>query len=190
MIESNEVKTEKERIRKETLEKLRSQSSFDRETKSAEIKKKLFKDSAFTTASKIMFYVAKSYEVDTYSMIEEALRQGKRIIVPVTSIGEKKIIPSEIKSPEELEKGPFDIKQPKAEYTRPVPVKDIDVVIAPGIAFDNSGNRIGHGAGFYDRFLTTLPSPTLTIGLAFDFQVVSEIPALSWDVPVKKIISA
>ena len=190
MVKFSATIAEKDKIRKETLERLRSQSSFDRTKKSAEIKKKLFNDSAFKSSSSVMFYVSKDYEVDTNEMITEALKQ-KRIIVPVTSVGEKRIIPSEVKNPEgELEKGPFGIKQPKKEYIRPVPVEDIDIVITPGVAFDESGNRIGHGAGFYDNFLKTLSPPTLTIGLAFSFQMVRKVPTLSRDIPVQRIISA
>lgn len=191
MVEFNAIIAEKAKIRKEILRKLRSQSSFEKNRKNAEIKEKLFKNSAIKSCSSIMFYVSKDYEVDTHSMIKEALKQGKRTIVPVASAGERKIIPSEIKNPEEeLEKGPFGIKQPKSEHIRPVPVNDIDVVITPGVAFDNSGNRVGHGAGYYDSFLKTLSPPTATIGLAFDFQIVRRVPTLSWDIPVKKIISA
>ena len=191
MVEFTPAIFKKDKIRKEILRKLYAQSSFDRKRKNAEIKDKLFSESAFASCSCVMFYVSKDYEVDTRSMIAEALKQGKRIAVPVTSVGEKRIIPSEIKEPEkELEIGPFGIKQPKSEYMRPVPVKDIDVVVTPGVAFDNSGNRIGHGAGYYDDFLKTLSPPTFTIGLAFDFQILKRIPSLPADVPVKKIISA
>ena len=183
--------SKKDKIRKETLERLHSQGSFDKKRKSAEIKNKLLNDSAFKSSQTIMFYVSKDYEVDTEAMIKEALKMKKRIAIPVTLTGEKKIIPSEIKNPEaELEKGPFGIKQPKKEYIRPVPTDEIDLVITPGVAFDNKGNRLGHGKGYYDSFLKTLPAKTLTVALAFDFQVVGEVPTLSWDVPVKKIISA
>ncbi len=191
MVEFNAIIAEKAKIRKEILHKLRSQSSFERTRKSAEIKKKLFNDNAFQSCSYIMFYVSKDDEVDTHSMITEALRGKKRIAVPVISAGEKGITPSEVKNPEEeFEEGPFRIKQPKKEYLRPVPVEDIDVVIVPGVAFDKSGNRMGRGAGYYDNFLKTISPPVLTIGLAFDFQIVRRVPTLFRDVPVKKIISA
>ncbi len=191
MIKSGATIAGKDKIRKETLGKLRSQGSFDRTKKSAEIKTKLFKMSAFKSSRCVMLYVSKGYEVDTHEMIKEALNLKKRIIVPVTCVGEKRIIPSEIKNFEkELETGPFGIQQPKKEYTRPVPTDAIDLVITPGIAFDKGGHRIGHGKGYYDSFLKTLPPSTLTIGLAFDFQVVRRIPTLSHDAPVKKIISA
>ena len=139
-----------------------------------------------------MFYVSQDYEVATRDMILEALKQKKRIIVPVTVLKERKIIPSEIDDikEEKFEKGPFGIKQPKKEYIKPVPIENIDLVIVPAVAFDGQGNRIGHGAGYYDNFLKTLSIGTLTIGLAFDFQLVRRIPTLSGDIPVKKIISA
>ncbi len=191
MVKFNAIIEKKDKIRKEILERLRSQNSFDRIRKSAEIKEKLFQMSAFKLSKCVMFYVSKGYEVDTQGMIIEALKQGKRIAVPVTLTGEKKIIPSEIKTPEvELEKGPFGIRQPKKEYIRPVPTDNIDTVITPGVAFDENGNRIGHGMGYYDIFLKSIPNKTQVYGLAFDFQIVGEVPTLSWDVPVKKVISA
>jgi 5-formyltetrahydrofolate cyclo-ligase len=66
---------------------------------------------------------------------------------------------------------------------------DLDLVIVPGIAFDKKGRRLGRGKGCYDRFLKALPKDTPTIGLAFDFQVLPEIPATAHDVGVKKFIS-
>ncbi|MFH0732859.1 MAG: 5-formyltetrahydrofolate cyclo-ligase [Candidatus Omnitrophota bacterium] len=182
---------EKVKIRKEILAKLRAQSACDRQRKSAQIKDKLFADNVFKSCACVMFYVAKNYEVDTQGMIKEALKLGKRVVVPVTSVGEKRIIPSEIKDPEtELEIGPFGIKQPKSKYMRPVPVEDINMVITPAVVFDDLGNRIGHGAGYYDSFLKTLPPPTLSVGLAFDFQILKKVPSTPSDVPVKKIIFA
>ncbi|MBN1404959.1 MAG: 5-formyltetrahydrofolate cyclo-ligase [Candidatus Omnitrophica bacterium] len=191
MIKFNEITAKKAQIRKEILGKLYSQSSSDKAQKSAAIKKKLLKDSCFEKAKSVMFYVSKEYEVDTDDMIRQAWRLRKRIIVPVTDVGKKTIIASELKDPDtELEIGPFGVRQPKRKYIRPVPVNDIDLVITPGVAFNKTGNRIGHGAGYYDSFLKILPKDTFTIGLAYGCQIVEEIPTLSWDIPVKKVISA
>lgn len=191
MVKFNAIIAKKAEIRKEILRKLRSQSSFDRQIKSAEIKKKLFNEGAFKSASVIMFYVPKEYEVNTYDMIAEALKQNKKIAVPLTEMREKRILPSEIKNlDKELTLGPYSIMQPKPEHIRPVPINEIEVVITPGIAFDKTGNRIGHGAGYYDNFLKNLPQKTVVIGLAYDCQLIDEIPTLSWDIPVNKVISA
>ncbi len=182
---------EKDKIRKDILAILRSQKDSERAIKSERIKKKLFQDKSFQQAEFIMFYVAKSYEVDTIGMIEETLELGKRVIIPVTKTHEKSLIPSEIKDPKkELARGPFGIYEPKREYMKAVDPKDIDVVIVPGVAFDKKGNRIGHGRGYFDRFLKNLPSKTPTIGLAFKLQLVRKISTFPWDTPVTKLITA
>lgn len=182
---------EKDKIRKAILALLRSQDSSERAIKSEQIKRRLFQEKSFHQAKSVMFYIAKSYEVETVDMIEEALGLGKRVIIPVTKTQEKSLVPSEIKDPKkELAKGPFGIYEPKRKYMKTVDPKDIDVVIVPGVAFDKKGNRIGHGQGCFDRFLKNLPSKTPTIGLAFKLQLVKKIHAFPWDIPVTKLITA
>ncbi len=184
-------RAKKDKIRKEILAKLRSQDNSERITKSEQIKRRLFQDKSFKRAESVMFYVGKSYEVDTMSMIEDALGLGKRVIIPVTRTQEKSLIPAEIKDPKaELAKGPFGIYEPKKDRMKTVDLKDIDLIIVPGIAFDKKGNRIGHGQGYFDRFLKNLPKKIPTIGLAFKLQLVRSVSAFSWDIPVTKIITA
>lgn len=192
MVQSDKTIVEdKNRIRRSILAKLRSQNKRERLVKSQEIKRRLFEDSNFQSAKSVMFYVAKEYEVDTAAMIEEAIKLGKRVIVPVTKTHEKSLIPSEISDPKaQLRKGAFGIYEPKKENIKAVKIKNIDMVVVPGIAFDKKGNRIGHGKGYFDKFLKNLPKNIPAIGLAFKFQIVERIKTLSWDVPVTKIISA
>ncbi len=192
MVKSNTEKQEKrDQIRKDILTLLRSQQDTERAIKSEQIKRRLFQEKSFHQAETIMFYAAKSYEVDTLPMIEDALGLGKRVVIPVTKTHEKRLIPSEIRDPKkELARGPFGIYEPKKEYMKTVDPKEIDVVIVPGVAFDKTGNRIGHGQGYFDRFLKNLPSTTPTIGLAFKLQLVKKIIAFSWDIPVTKLITA
>jgi 5-formyltetrahydrofolate cyclo-ligase len=92
--------------------------------------------------------------------------------------------------PKNLTIGPYDIRQPKEEFSHPISLADIDLVIVPGVAFDSKCNRLGRGKGYYDRFLKTLPKDTPSIGLAFDFQIVENLPHSSLDLPVKKIITS
>jgi 5-formyltetrahydrofolate cyclo-ligase len=184
------VKDCKTITRKEVLSRLRQQDKNESAAKSDKIKRRLFKEEHFKQAKAIMCYVSKSYEVDTRAIIEEALKLGKRLIVPVTKTQEKTLIPSEISDPEkDLEKGAFGICEPKKDCMKTVDLKDIDLVIVPGIAFDRKGNRIGHGQGYFDRFLSNLPRKIPTIGLAFKLQLVKRINTLPWDVPVTKLIT-
>jgi 5-formyltetrahydrofolate cyclo-ligase len=187
----NAVQENKKKIRKSTLIRLRSMDQAERKTRSHKIKRRLFKDRSFKRAESIMFYVSKSYEVDTSQMIEEALRSGKKVIIPMTDTQKKRLIPTQITDPKtQLAKGAFGVYEPKRKYLKPVDVKDIDMVVVPGIAFDKKGNRIGHGKGYFDRFLQSLPKKTPTIGLAFRCQLIERIKTLAWDISVTKLITA
>jgi len=181
----------KSRIRKEIKEKLNQQTDAQRLRKSSLIGEKLFNLAEFKRAEVIMFYVAKKREVQTKAMIEQARKLGKKVVVPVILVREKKMIASKIEDYKtELTPGPYGILQPKREYTREVPPEKIDLAIVPGLAFDQQGHRLGRGGGYYDKFLTRLSAGTPHIGLAFDFQVLADLPTFSHDVSVTKVISA
>jgi 5-formyltetrahydrofolate cyclo-ligase len=87
-----------------------------------------------------------------------------------------------------LEKGPYGVPEPvEHQYLR---LRDVDLVVVPGLAFDKQGGRLGRGKGCYDRFLKRLPADTATIGLAFDFQILPSVPAAAHDVNVDKVLFA
>jgi len=109
----------------------------------------------------------------------------------VTDVQKKELILSEVADlKKQLQRGPYGIYEPKKEYRKTVHIKNIDTVIVPGVAFDKDNNRIGHGGGYFDKFLKNLPDKIPTIGLAFKLQIVDRIKTLSWDIPVTKIITA
>jgi len=164
---------------------------LDKARKSAIIKDRLFNEEEFKRARVVMFYVSLQDEVDTFIMIDEALKAGKRIAVPVILKEEKRLIAGEIHNRlEDLESQHFGIYQPRQDRVKEVPLNDIDLVVVPGVAFDRKNIRLGRGHGYYDRFLSGLPKRTRTIGLAFDFQVMEDLPQDPHDVPVSKIITA
>jgi len=179
----------KDKARKEILTKLLTQSRGEREKKSAIISEKLLNLPGFAAARVVMFYVSREEEVDTRHMIREALRIGKNVVVPYSVIETHEIIPARLDSERDLEKGPYGIDQPGSDALRQVPIKEIDMVIVPGIAFDEENNRLGRGKGYYDRFLGRLDPRTATIGLGFDFQLVKEFPRDPHDLPVSMVIT-
>jgi len=181
----------KHKIRHEIRHKIKACSGLEKSRKSDIIKTRLFKEDAFKKAKVVMFYVSLKDEVDTISMIDEAVKTGKRVCVPVILREDKRLIAGEIKDRvKDLERQHFGIFQPRAGHVREVPLEDIDLVIVPGVAFDKENMRLGRGHGYYDRFLSSLPDRTKTIGLAFDFQVVDNLPKDSHDIPVSKTIAA
>lgn len=180
----------KHKIRKEIKNKFKAYSTLEKIKKSAIIKDKLFNEEEFKKAKVVMFYVSLKDEVDTYRMIDEALKAGKRVCVPVILKEEKRLIAGEIHNRlEDLESQHFGIYQPKQDRVKEVPLDDIDLVVVPGVAFDKNNIRLGRGHGYYDRFLPGLPSATKALGLAFDFQIVENLPQDPHDIPVSKIVS-
>jgi len=177
----------KHKIRKKILAVRENHKEEDRLTKDQEIKKKMFSLLEFRKAKIVLFYVSIKGEVRTDKMISESLEKGKRILVPFADLNKRTLLISEINNLEELEPGAFGIPEPK--NPREFPLEKIDLVVIPGIAFDRKGNRVGYGMGFYDRFLKGLKPHVPKIALAYDFQIVNEIPAEGEDVTVDMIIT-
>ena len=176
-------------IRKRLLKLLRNQKEEDRFKKSLVILRKFFAIKEVKLAKTILFYVAFDGEVETLGMIKRAGAQGKKVAVPTIIKDKKMIIPTLIRNYEEdLELGPYGIKQPKHNPVSWLKPQDLDLVVVPGVAFDKDGHRLGRGAGYYDRFLAQLPKSVLTVGLAFDFQVVDRLPHQDHDQPVSRVI--
>lgn len=182
----------KNRIRVQLLNKLKKQKEVERLKNSFKIHEKLFSLPEFIKAKLILFYLSFDGEVETYRMIDKAISLGKKVAVPVINRRDKILLPSLISDCGcDLEVGPYEIFQPRPKQIRNVPLNKIDLIIVPAVAFDLKGNRIGRGVGYYDRFLGSLPKRIPSIGLAFDFQVLGEIPAIeSHDFSVDRVVYA
>ena len=164
---------------------------LERKKKSETICGKLVESTGFGQAKTILFYYPKSDEVDTLAAIAASLEQKKTVCLPCTDRKTGVITACEISGLDghNLEKAAFGIPEPKPGENTAVPAQKIDLVIVPGVAFDLHGDRVGHGLGYYDRFLTSARKAK-KIALAFDFQVVNEkIVCESHDVTVDEIIT-
>ena len=157
--------------------------------KSRLVIERLKEQSEFKNAKTILCYVSFRREVHTHELIQELLEEGKkRICVPLSNFPKKLIFPREITNFEtDLEEGNFGILEPKAN-ARKIPLEEIDLVLAPGVAFDTCGNRLGYGGGFYDRFLNQIPK-TPAIALAFELQMIEQTHCEAHDCLVDKIIT-
>ena len=182
---------EKGLLRKKILFLRRCLSYQEIQKKSNRIRKELFLLPVFRQASRVLFYLSVRDEVQTQEMIKEALRLNKTVAVPLVKLKERDILPVKLKSYDEegLFIGPLGILQPKRDLWQTLSPDEIDLVIVPGVAFDERGNRIGFGMGFYDRFLKRTSSRTKTVALAFELQLVPIIPSQPYDVPVDYIIT-
>ena len=180
----------KTKIRTRIKKLLRNQKEEERLRKSLVILEKLFALPEFQNSKTVLFYASFDGEVETFEMMKQAQKLGKKIVLPIIRLKERKIIPALIHDlTEDLEAGPFGIPQPRYDKTRSLNPTDFDLVIVPGVAFDKENSRLGRGQGYYDRFLETLPRRIPTIGLAFDFQVVDRLPHQAHDVSVSYVMS-
>lgn len=133
-----------------------------------------------------MAYLAIGREVCIDEFIDRALHDGKQICVPYCTdeFGIMKAI--KLNSLEQVEKGLLGIRRPK-DITAVVEIDDIDVVLVPGLAFDENGGRLGMGGGYYDRFLNTTVH---SVGIAWNLQISSKaIPMQEHDALVDEIVT-
>ncbi|MDY6863536.1 MAG: 5-formyltetrahydrofolate cyclo-ligase [Thermodesulfobacteriota bacterium] len=186
-----DIKNKKKVLRNKIIVLRDSLSLEDREEKSKIIKRHLFKLPEFAKAKIILFFVSFRSEVLTENMIKESLIQGKIIGVPRTDIKNKKIVFLRINNFDiDLQKGVYGIPEPKKNISNIIRQEYVGLIIVPGSVFDEKGNRVGYGGGFYDRYLSFLDKKVPKVALAFDLQIVTSVPVLTaWDRPVDIIIT-
>ncbi|MGI6697142.1 MAG: 5-formyltetrahydrofolate cyclo-ligase [Clostridiales bacterium] len=180
----------KQKLREKTLSLRRQIPPPLRREHSQLIQKKLLELEVFIRSVNVMAYVAFRNEVETMPIIRHCLSEDKRVIVPVSVPKTRELLLSELKDPErELIPGTFGVPEPAPEYIRPFPSEDLDLILVPGVAFDEKGFRLGYGAGYYDRFFERLTRRVPSIGLAFELQIIDRVPADPTDQPVDYIIT-
>ncbi|MFH0796190.1 MAG: 5-formyltetrahydrofolate cyclo-ligase [Candidatus Omnitrophota bacterium] len=187
--EMKKTKEKKMKIRQTIRAKREALSPEEVNSRSERIKKCFLRDPDFQEAQTIVLYVSFRNEVDTLPLIKEALVLRKKVCLPRTNVRDRSLTFYHIQNLDDLTPGHFGILEPKKNC--PVlPPPEIELVVMPGIAFDEGGGRIGFGGGYYDRFLRQVPAQIKKIALAYEFQVIKDrIPILAKDAKVDKIIT-
>ncbi|MDW7738669.1 MAG: 5-formyltetrahydrofolate cyclo-ligase [Bacillota bacterium] len=158
--------------------------------KSHRIAEKLYSLPIYRNAPIVMFFLTFGSEVNTQEMVEETIRREKVALAPKAIPAEKDMIPLRINDwDRDLKIGAYNIPEPKFNNYRIVVPEAITLLIVPGVAFDLKGNRLGYGGGYYDRFFYKLDSHVPLVALAFELQIVPEVPVDEWDRPVDTIIT-
>ncbi len=137
---------------------------------------------------RVALYAATRGEVATDRIRHRCLAGGVHLFYPrVMEDGELSFFRH--RDGDGWEVGPFGIREPKAAPGDGGVRGGFDLVVVPGLAFDPGGRRLGQGYGYYDRFLAALGGTALTVGLAFSWQLVPEVPVDAWDVPVDAVVT-
>ena len=139
----------------------------------------------YKNASTIMAFYGVGSEPDTVPLLTRILMDGKRLCLPLTYTGG--IMDARLlTSLDELKEGRYGIPEPSAELPE-MPADEIDLILVPGLSFDLSGYRMGHGAGYYDRYLSGFSGHT--IGLCFESRLSDNIKNESAELRVSGSIS-
>lgn len=177
-------------LRRRLRDVLASISEADRHARSLQACSLLAATPEFEAASVVMLYLSTPMEIDTAPLALKCWQAGKTVCVPRVSWDQRRMLPVEISS---LQTGMTTmnngIREPEAGAGKPAPVGLIDLVIVPGLGFSEKGHRIGRGMGFYDRFLASPEFAGVSCGLAFQDQVMPEIPILDHDVPLSMLVT-
>lgn len=135
----------------------------------------------------VMVYVSKPPEVMTGQLIRQLIARGTRVIVPIIEKETVSLRLSYLEDPAVLVESTFHVPEPTG-HEIPARPEDVRVVIVPVLGFDRSGNRLGYGAGYYDRFLSAHPD-LRRIGLAFACQEVPGVPCDANDIRMDTVIT-
>ena len=181
---------EKKELRKIYRERLGLLDPKDRARYDEMITRTLVSLPEFARAQIIMTYLSFSGEADTFGFARALLEKGKRLVVPKVLSKSKSLLACEIKDLESgLVKNRYGILEPDEDHTCPVELGTIDFIMIPGMAFDRRGYRLGHGGGYYDRFLHHIPKPSFFAGIGYNFQIMDALPHDPWDVPVHCLVT-
>ena len=184
----NTVATEKQRLREERLAARETLSEQERCVLDDCITQKLLETPEYAEVITVLTYVSVSSEVSTRMFIECALRDGKTVAVPRCLPGHRLEFVA-ITSLDQLVPAPFNLLEPAKDLSALTEVQMSNAIcIAPALLVDTKGYRLGYGAGFYDRFLSTYSGKKIC--LAYQ-QNLSEtmLPHTEFDVPVDMVIT-
>lgn len=176
---------DKTALRREIREKKRAMTEEEIRSRSARLGELFVQSQSYRNAKTIYGYLPYNQEVRTIPILEQALRDGKKVAVPKVYGDTMKFIYLEDLS--QVGKGYAGIPEPIAD--EPVAEDPSALVLMPGLAFTKNGDRMGYGGGFYDRFLAEEPNHP-TLALCYDFQMVENLPTEEYDIPVDLVLWA
>lgn len=176
---------DKQELRRHMRRLRREMTADEVKEKSALIHERLYALPEFTAAKTVMLYLSAFNEVSTEEIIERLWESGKRAVVPLTDPVTFELTPVYLERDTALKSTKLGVSEPiGAEVAKE---SDIDLILVPGVAFDEGGGRLGFGKGCYDRLLENATVPK--IALCYELQIVERVPADEHDVVMDALIT-
>lgn len=180
--------TAKAELRRRFLAWRRGLSAAEVERRSSFVVGHLLAWPPFQRARVVMVYLAWRNEVDLSALVAAALAEGKAVSAPQVRATDMVLVPRRLTgAPGEVRPGWKGVPEPDPNLTEEVSPHVVDIILAPGVAFDRAGFRLGYGVGCYDRLLTLPGLRAVTVGVAYREQVLDRLPRDPWDRPVAAV---
>jgi len=143
---------------------------------------------AYQNAAHIAMYQSIAGEIDLHPLFELATQSGKTCYMPVMNTKTKTLLflPTTPKTPQHT--NAYHIAEPEVPDADAVPLKHLDLMLMPLVAFDSHGTRLGRGAGYYDRTLAD-QKPACLLGVAYEFQHQPFLSPEPWDIPMNGVVT-
>ncbi len=184
---NNDAQTAKSALRSRVRLALANFSEAERRTASLQLRALIEKQDIWINAKSILFFAPLPDEPDVWPLLEDSLKAGKAVLLPRFDAEQKAYVACHIRyAARDVRLGKFGIREPLETCER-ISLNRLDLILVPGLAFDMDGHRLGRGLGFYDRLLAVLHGPTC--GVAFDQQIVRQIPVEPHDMCLSCILT-
>jgi len=183
----------------DTIEKLKSVFRENVKTQRAQVSPEVAQEAAmslwtqlkqesfFQNSKRVAAFCSIGTEIDTMPLLAGILKSGKKLYLPKTDKTKTLIEFHPVRDLKTLTPGRFDILEPPEGTV--LPPEEIDLILVPGLAFDNRGHRLGYGQGFYDRYLKLIKPGCFTLGVAYSFQIIDKTPNIEHDIPVNAVLT-
>ena len=189
-VDSESIVKAKTAIRETIIQKREALGNLKQNEKSLIIAQRLFEMDEFKKSKSVFCFLSIPNEVQTEVVIQESFRLGKKVFVPLLNSREKNLQVARIPSMDiNFIVGNYGVREPAPEFREIVSFSRIDFAIAPGLAFDTFGNRIGYGGGYYDNFFKKISKDVIRVAIGYDFQILDLVPHSDIDEPVHFLVT-
>ena len=184
---SDAIQQAKAALRANIAAELKKLNATERAALAVEACALLERQAVWRSAKTLLFYAPLADEPDLWRLLEDSLAAGKTVALPRFHMEQGAYVACLItRADSDLQTGKFGIREPR-ESCPIIPLNRLDLVLVPGVAFDLNGHRLGRGKGYYDRLLANTAGSTC--GVAFDQQIVSQVPSEPHDVRLSCILT-
>ena len=157
---------------------------------SAQAAQALLSSPLWTASQTVMAYLSLPQELSLDDVYRAGWQSAKTMLIPISQTADYSLLLSRLDDFAQLTEGAYHIRELAPALQTPIPAEQIDLCLIPGVAFDRLGNRLGFGAGYYDRFLPRLRPDAVKIGVCFALQLaVQPLPVDEYDIPMDDLLT-